>query len=183
MQEDISDNASEDGMENVSSEEDEGDDSDVKKVLDEKSDETRTVEVKQNGETVTIDDSGKEDGAIVQEILENMTIKIENNSPDEKSEVQTKRRKSKDKKEKREIVKPRSKSTSSSHKDTRDISERLKAQANYGEDVELDYDDTVHDETKDRQGSESEGEIMVSINFLQVLKQLLKSIDSDLGTF
>lgn len=108
---------------------------------------------------VTIDDTGKEDSTIVKEILENMTIKVENVSED-KEETSVKRRKSKDKKERRESAKPKSKSYM---KDTRDINERLKAQASYGDDVELDYDDTVHEEGKDKLASDSEGEITVSV--------------------
>lgn len=156
IKEDESEVENSSGVENVSSDEEV---EDLKAAEDDKLDASRTVEVKQNGETVTIDDTGKEDGAIVKEMLDNMTIKIENSSNEEKTEVVDKRRKPKDKKERRESAKSK---TKSHVKDTRDINERLKAQASYGDDVELDYDDTVHDEGKDKQASESEGEITVS---------------------
>ncbi|XP_052229764.1 zinc finger CCCH domain-containing protein 18-like isoform X2 [Dreissena polymorpha] len=128
-------------------------------------DKSRSVEIKENGETVTIDDTGKDDGVIVKEILQNMTIKIDNvpdikeAKEDTKTKASVHTRKTRDSKDRRDTTKSKAK-TSSGHKDVRDIGERLKSQASYGEDVELDYDDTVHDDSKDKQGSESEGEIV-----------------------
>lgn len=161
------------GVEDVSSDEDE---TNFKQVEEVKASETRIVEVKRSKskDVIQIDDTGKEEGAIVKEILENMTIQIENNKLENKTDAVARRRKSKDKKDRRESVKFRL--TSSSVKDTRDINERLKAQACYGDDVELDYDDTVHDESKDRQASESDGEITVSMWSMALLDDNLDKL-------
>lgn len=84
---------------------------------------------------------------------------------DRRESVKDRRDGAKDKrdsvKDRRESVKDRRESVKTRSRDTRDINERLKAQASYGDD-ELDYDDTVHDETREKQGSDSEGEITSS---------------------
>lgn len=93
-----------------------------------------------------------------------MTIKIDTVNVDDsdKPEVreEKRRRKSKEKKEKGDGGKTKGKGSGA--KDIKDINERLKAQASYGEDVELDYDD-IHEDGKDKQVSDTDGEISVSI--------------------
>jgi len=131
----------------------------------------RSVELKQNGKGIRFEDMIKEDGKVIKEVLQNMTIKIDNVKDSDKGESKdttTKRRSSKDKRDKGDSGK--SKSKSSSHKDIKDINERLKAQASYGEDVELDYDDIHYEGGKDKQTSDGEIESSVSwkIVFLEV---------------
>lgn len=123
--------------------------------------------MKESGEGITLDDTGKEDGVVVKEVLQDMTIKIDNVKDRELTETKepsVKRRTSKDKREKADGGKSKNKS----HKDIKDINERLKAQASYGEDVELDYDD-IHEDGKEKQGSDSDSDSSVSTYILNYL--------------
>ena len=169
------------GMDKVSS----GEDSNGEK----KSSTSRSVHVKQNGETITIDDAGKDEGTIVKEVLENMTIKIDNiqngtepTEPEADKESSVKAKK-KDRKDRRESVKSRVKSGGT--KDLRDIGDRLKAQASYGEEVELDYDDINDEARENKAGSDSDGEIMVShvVNTCTVSWQIVDSEQDFVVTF
>ena len=121
----------------------------------------RSVEVNQSVDIVTYDDTGKDDSVIVKEILETMTIKIENagtGSGKLGGITNKSSEKVREKKQRRESSK---KTSSSSSKEIKDINERLKAQASYGgEDVELDYDD-VHEDAKEKQGSDSDGSVSI----------------------
>lgn len=158
-------------MEKVSSEEEEEEDKEDKEEGEDNQDnrdpdsagKSRSVELKQDGEGISFEDSQKDDGSVVKEVLQNMTIKIDNVHDNDKAETRessAKRRSSRDKKDKGDSAK--SKSKSSSHKDIRDINERLRAQASYNEDVELDYDD-IHYEGKEKHGSEQDEESTVSL--------------------